>query len=128
MGVGLREVVAHGGLTLWLAFLKSVAAIPGIVKVKPFHTVQAYRKQVFTEIENIPVIGYYKFTIDSGKALTIWFAKSLQYSSDLYTKYIAFLYKIPPEGTLNMKGWGCSSEILNYTPKGDRSGRGSSFF
>ena len=26
------------------------------------------------------------------------------------------------------KGWGCSSEILNWTPKGDRSGRGPSFF
>ena len=26
------------------------------------------------------------------------------------------------------KGWGCSSEILNQTPKGDRSGRGLSFF
>ena len=26
------------------------------------------------------------------------------------------------------KGWGCSSEILNETPKGDRSGRGPSFF
>lgn len=95
MGVGLREVVAHGGLTLWLAFLKSVAAILGIVKVKQFHTVQPYRKQVFTEIENIPVISYYKFTIDSGKAFTVWFSKSLQYSSGLYTKYISFLYKIP---------------------------------
>ena len=26
------------------------------------------------------------------------------------------------------KGWGCVSEILNHTPKGDRSGRGPSFF
>ena len=26
------------------------------------------------------------------------------------------------------KGWGCSSEILNYTPKGDRSWRGPRFF
>ena len=26
------------------------------------------------------------------------------------------------------KGWGCSSEILNSTPKGDRSGSGPSFF
>ena len=26
------------------------------------------------------------------------------------------------------KGWGCSSEVLNKTPKGDRSGRGPSFF
>lgn len=41
MGVGLREVMARGDLMLWLAFLKSVAAILGIVKVKPFHTVHA---------------------------------------------------------------------------------------
>ena len=26
------------------------------------------------------------------------------------------------------KGWGCSSEVLNKSPKGDRSGRGPSFF
>ena len=26
------------------------------------------------------------------------------------------------------KGWGCSAEILNETPKGDRSGRGPSVF
>ena len=33
------------------------------------------------------------------------------------------------EGKLRIwKGWGCSSEILNWTPKGDRSGRGPSFF
>ena len=30
--------------------------------------------------------------------------------------------------TPHMKGERCSSEILNYTPKGDRSGRGPSFF
>lgn len=40
-------------------------------------------------------MGYYKFTIDSGKALTFWFSKSLQYSTGLYTKYMSFLYKIP---------------------------------
>ena len=36
---------------------------------------------------------------------------------------------IIPEGRLRIwTGWGCSSEILNQTPKGDRSGRGPSFF
>ena len=34
-----------------------------------------------------------------------------------------------PGGGLRIwKGWGCSSEILISTPKGDRSGRGPSFF
>ena len=61
----------------------------------PYCTCKHTGNNVFTEIENIPVIGYYKFTIDSGKALTFWFSKSLQYSSGLYTKYISFLYKIP---------------------------------
>ena len=43
---------------------------------------------------SFPVISCYKFTIDGGKALIVWFLKSLQYSSGLYTKYISFLYKI----------------------------------
>ena len=33
-----------------------------------------------------------------------------------------------PGGLRIRKGWGCSSEILNETPKRDRSRRGPSFF
>ena len=36
---------------------------------------------------------------------------------------------LAPGGGLRIwKGWGCSWEILNQTPKGDRSGRGLSYF
>ena len=42
---------------------------------------------------------------------------------------IPFVGSIVGGGTPHMKGLGCSSEILDYkTSKGERSGRGPTFF
>ena len=49
-----------------------------------------------------------------------------QYSLQYSQQYSQFLWGNRPGGTPIWKGRGCSSEILNLTPKRDQSGRGRS--
>ena len=50
----------------------------------------------------------------------------IQMNISIYLRYC--FQKLARGGLRILKGWGCSSEILNQTPKGDRFGRGPSFF
>ena len=50
----------------------------------------------------------------------------IQMNISIHLRYCS--QKLARGGLRILKGWGCSSEILNQTPKGDRFGRGPSFF
>ena len=50
----------------------------------------------------------------------------IQMNISIHLRYC--FQKLARGGLRILKGWGCSSEILNQTPKGDRFGRGPSFF
>ena len=50
----------------------------------------------------------------------------IQMNISIYLRYC--FQKLARGGLRILKGWECSSEILNQTPKGDRFGRGPSFF
>ena len=103
-----------------------------------------------------PRLQFYSLTVEKTRNATVQFSSSRSLSHGIVKRRYIFFFSdrrvvrvvlisllsywrfcnrrpclmVSSRGELRIwKGWGCrSSEILNYTPKGDRSGRGPRFF